>query len=246
MFMMHRGAEEITRDVVADVETPQPTETHYPIPHIAFLEQAQDSLLDRGYEITEEHHALGKDGARYFGLLQIQNDRVAKDYSIVVGLRNSHDKVFSAGLVLGTRVFVCDNLSFSGEIKLQRSHTKYIWRDLPNLVARATGQLAEARINMDRRIEAYKETQLGEELADHLLVQMVRDRIVVPSKMGEVVKEWDTPSHEEFEEHGKSVWRMHNAATEVLKGNVMALPKRTTALHGLMDSVCDIEWAEAA
>jgi hypothetical protein len=33
----------------------------------------------------------------------------------VLGLRNSHDKRFPAGLVGGSAVFVCDNLAFSGE-----------------------------------------------------------------------------------------------------------------------------------
>jgi len=35
-----------------------------------------------------------------------------------VGLRNSHDKTFPAGLVAGTRVFICANLSFSGLIQM--------------------------------------------------------------------------------------------------------------------------------
>ena len=33
---------------------------------------------------------------------------------------------------------------------------------------------------------------------------------------------------------------MFNAFTEVLKGNLNALPKRTEALHGLMDGECGI------
>ena len=37
------------------------------------------------------------------------------DYSLVLGLRNSHDKTFPASLALGSQVLVCDNLSFFGE-----------------------------------------------------------------------------------------------------------------------------------
>ena len=55
----------------------------------------------------------------------------SEDYCWVLGLRNSHDKTFPAGIVAGASVFVCDNLSFSGEIKFARKHTRFIVRDLP-------------------------------------------------------------------------------------------------------------------
>ncbi len=41
-------------------------------------------------------------------------------------VRNSHDKTFPAGIVAGTQVPVCDNLSFAGEISLARKHTSNI------------------------------------------------------------------------------------------------------------------------
>jgi hypothetical protein len=40
---------------------------------------------------------------------------------------------------------VCDNLSFSGEVRLARKHTSRIEADLPALVNRAVGQLGELR-----------------------------------------------------------------------------------------------------
>ncbi|MGV3661435.1 MAG: hypothetical protein ACO1TE_14700 [Prosthecobacter sp.] len=43
----------------------------------------------------------------------------------------NHDKTFPAGIVFG-----CDNLSFSGEIKFARNHSRFIVRDLPQLVGR--------------------------------------------------------------------------------------------------------------
>ena len=46
--------------------------------------------------------------------------------AFVVGVRNSHDKSFPAGLVIGASIFVCDNLSFSGEVKLARKHTVHV------------------------------------------------------------------------------------------------------------------------
>jgi hypothetical protein len=58
-----------------------------------------------------------------------------------VGLRNSHDRGYPAGLVAGTGVFICENLSFCGEVEIGRKHTRFAVRDLNHLTARAVGQL---------------------------------------------------------------------------------------------------------
>jgi hypothetical protein len=58
-------------------------------------------------------------------------------------LRNSHDKMFPAGVVAGASVFVRVNLSFSGEAKLAGKHTRFIVRDLPGLVAAGIGRMLE-------------------------------------------------------------------------------------------------------
>lgn len=55
----------------------------------------------------------------------------------MVGLRNSHDKRFLVGISFGSRVFVCDNLAFTGDHVVKRKHTANLKRDLPGLVHRA-------------------------------------------------------------------------------------------------------------
>ena len=50
----------------------------------------------------------------------------------------------------------------------------------------------------------------------------------------EVLKEWREPRHEEFQP--RNIWSLFNAFTEALKGNLIELPRRTEALHGLLDS----------
>ena len=59
---------------------------------------------------------------------------VSKSYRYVIGMRNSNDMKFPAGLVLGIAPFVCDNLAFTGEVTVARKHTTNIKRDLPMLI----------------------------------------------------------------------------------------------------------------
>jgi hypothetical protein len=51
--------------------------------------------------------------------------------------------------------------------------------------------------------------------------------------------EWHNPRHPEFARDGRTGWRLFNAVTEAHKeGSYMDLPRRTQALHGLMDLAC--------
>ena len=59
---------------------------------------------------------------------------VSNSYRYVIGMRNSNDMKFPAGLVIGIAPFVCDNLCFSGEVEVNRKHTVFIKRDLPILM----------------------------------------------------------------------------------------------------------------
>ena len=112
---LHCGAHEVDRNEIAQAPTPGRTRTWVPIPHHTLLDQVEHTLAGNGFNVVNQAHSLWGDGNRYFGLLQISTCSQDGDYSLVVGLRNSHDKSFPAGLVLGASVFVCDNMSFSGE-----------------------------------------------------------------------------------------------------------------------------------
>ena len=163
------------------------------------------------------------------------------DYSLVVGIRNSHDKTFPASLALGSQVLVCDNLSFFGEVVIARRHTRFIERDLPGIVATAVGRLTEMRSRQADRITAYKQKQIRDRTVHDVVVQAVDSRIIPVTQLPLVIKEWRAPSHDAFLEDGRSVWRLFNAFTESFKTRSLEmLPRRSQALHGLLDRVCQL------
>jgi len=234
-LVLHAGSNASTVEQVQAVQTPEATKSWYPIPHGELYGRVKTTLQESGMTIVQEAHALWREGARYFALMEVRNGDNARDFGLVVGLRNSHDKSFPAALALGNRVFVCDNLSFSGEIKLSRKHTTYIWRDLPGLVQRAVGKLADLRHLQATRIEAYKGSDLAEEAKVHdLVVRAVYARALPGSQVIDVINEWRKPRHEEFSD--RTVWSLFNCFTEVYKqSSLTLLPSRSQALHGLLD-----------
>lgn len=238
-LMVHAGGHLATREQVEAVVTPQATMSWVPVAHDVLLGRVQHSLVQGGWDIRGEAHALSHENQRYFGLMEVGlPGEEHADYSMVIGLRNSHDKKFPAALCLGSQVFVCDNLAFSGEIKLARRHTRFIERDLPRVILSAVGQLNDHRKLQDRRISCYKEVGLNDHEANDIVIQALDSGVITCTKIPEVLQQWRTPAHPEFNE--RNAWSLFNGFTEVLKGNVNECVHRTQRLHGLMDSVCRV------
>ena len=232
-LILHCGANAVERNELATVATPHSTSTWFPIPHEEFLVGVEEALPRFGLSVVQEAHALTHDGQRYFGLVQIQNGNQHPDYTWVLGVRNSHDKIFPAGIVAGAQVFVCDNLAFSGEVKVARKHTRFILRDLPGLIGNAIGKLVSKWKHQDQRIEAYKNCRLKDRDAHDLVIRALDVGAVNVTQIPAVLDEWREPRHPEF--RNRNVWSLFNGFTDALKGNLGLLPRRTGALHTICD-----------
>ena len=233
-LMLHTGANDITIDELANLTCPINTETYFPIAHISLVEQVTDALKTIGYAITEQAYGVCKE--RFFGLISVKSDH--NDRDTVIGLRNSHDQKFPIGLASGNRVFVCDNLSFNGEIVIKRRHTRFAQRDLPLLISNAVGRLEAFEMAQDARIGTYKQTEITDRQVDLALMAMLRNQVFVGSALPKVLNEFEHPSHPEFQKDGNTLWRLYNASTELMKNNLWNLPKRSIALHAILDSFC--------
>ena len=76
--------------------------------------------------------------------------------------------------------------------------------------------------DQDKRITAYKEHEVSDAQAHDLVIRSIDVGVCANSYIPGVLHQWREPKH--------------NAFTEKLKeGNLAELPKRTEALHGLLD-----------
>jgi hypothetical protein len=80
-------------------------------------------------------------------------------------------------------------------------------------------------------------------LTDHeahdLLIQAFDVRVLPVTKLPDVLQEWRQPCRAEFRDE-RTAWRLFNAFTETLNGNLPELPRRNQGLHGLMDAACGL------
>lgn len=240
-LITHCGAQRVERAELGKVTLPAATDTHLPIPHDYMADLIEDRLNENGLKVVQSEFALGRHGADMFGIMEV-GSAPGSDFATVVGFRNSHVKKLSAGLVLGDGVFVCDNLCFSGEVKFGRRHTINILDDLPDLVSDAIRRIMGINTAQVARAEAYKEKQISNEFADHLIMNMLREGVINTQRVEKVVAEWDVPSHEEFTKTGRSIYRLKQATTEALKGsNIIQMPEKTAKLTSMLDQAAEFE-----
>ena len=240
----------VSLDQVASVPTP-PVEyrkkenaqgvrniSYQPVAHHDVVNRTRDSLAKSGFTIQDEVHSLARDDKHYFGLFAVDHpNREASDRGCVVGVRNSHDKTFPAGLCAGDAPFVCDNLIFTNTIKLARRHTCNILNDLDFMINRALGKLFGFWHGQDSRIDAYKNRTLGNVYANDLIIKAAQAGALPKSKIIDVVNQWESSDHPEFWD--RNVNSLYNAFTEVYKGNLVQLPNRSDALHSVLDGFVD-------
>ena len=85
----------------------------------------------------------------------------------------------------------------------------------------------------DKRIEAYKDFEVTNSQANDLVIRAYQAGAISKAKIADVVEQWETPEHPEFKDRNMN--SLYNGFTAVLRGGVMQLPKRSDALHSVLD-----------
>ena len=209
--------------------------SYQPISHNLLIDKTRKHLDDGGFSVVDECHNLARGGQRYFGLFEVSHpDRENAERGTIIGLRNAHDKCFPAGLCAGDAPFVCDNLIFTNSVKLARRHTRHILAELDSVIARTLGKLFSFWGGQDQRIASYKDFDLTNPQVNDLVIRSYKAGAISKTKVVDVVNQWEKSDHPEFWDRNMN--SLYNAFTEVYKGNLVALPQRSDALHSVLDA----------
>ena len=236
MLKLHVDASNVQRDELKGVPTPLPTPTWQPVSHEAFDSLVRASLAQTGIKITQSYYGLSQPTEegyrhRFFAVLETEDKILDGQVGLTIGLRNSTDQSMSAGLVYGNRVFVCDNMAFTGEYVIRRKHTARILDDLPAIIDQGVGQYFEQAERQRILIERLQNQPLTDQEAYHAMVNAAARGIIPYSGIKAVRQEWHEPGQAVFST--RTSWSLYNSFTEVLKRYIPeATAERTLRLTG--------------
>lgn len=228
--LMYNSATDIKveRDYLANLQTPAPMgKRHAPYPFHAFATDTVNAIQNAGFTIDAEDYAITKDEQRLFGLLNVSRpvalvERPFKKWqpkwNLLVALRGAHDQSISRGLAIGSRVMVCSNLCFHGDLgNWNRKQTTNIARRIPEMVADAVSGLGHAGDRLTVDFDAFNAKQITRDTGDKVLLDIYRSGGFSASQLGRAIADWDDCSVEEHTANGRSLWWLFNSATHALK-----------------------------
>lgn len=264
----HSGARIIDRNALIGIPVPEATDTWHPVAHDVYLDTVETLVRSAGFAIRQTRLSLADGtlgsrergragvpipGARLFGVLDLNLPLGGDGASLAVGIRNSLDQSFAMGFCAGSRVFVCDNLSFTAELLVSRKHTRFGLDRLREAVSGAVGRLESFRLAESEAIRRMQATQLDRPAEDTIIVRAYENGILgardLPAVLlcrtdpGAMVRESDPERAEriraEFER--RNAWSLYNAFTSALGDRAVSQPHRhaaqTMALRGLFAEV---------
>ena len=221
----------VERDYLANLQTPPPMgKRHAPYPFHAFATDTVDAIERAGFTIEQEDYAITKDEQRMFGLLNVSRPVVPDaptfgvpalhrpKWNLLVALRGAHDQSISRGLAIGSRVMVCSNLCFHGDLGNWASkQTTNIAQRIPEMVSDAVAGLGAAGRKLTIDFDAFNAKQITRETGDKVLLDIYRSGGFSASQMGRAVDDWDECSVGEHTANGRNLWWLFNSATHALK-----------------------------
>jgi len=211
----HTDTNVISRDTLRALPAVIGTDSFKPVAHIELVETLERQLNSRDIQIIREQYAMSKDGMRLFGTLDLTLNGV-EGMAASLGMRTANNRTMALQMIAGMRVFVCDNMAFSGEtIILRRRHTSGL-----NLIDELVDAITEYEIHY-RKLKAEigdLQNYLLNDIAAKVMIHDIFAKQIMPVRfMPTVSSEYfaENQRHEEFAP--RTAWSLLNAFTEVAK-----------------------------
>jgi hypothetical protein len=200
----------LSRQEPAVVLTPQGTATHRPIPHQEVIAALTETLGFGHIGVHKDEYAVSRDGMKMFGIMELETQFNGCRFAI--GIRNSHDKPMRLAMTVGYRVFICENMAFSGDFEpVLAKHSKRF--SLQNALSIGVDSMQRNFKPMVEAVDLWRQTQLTDVTAKLLIYQaFIEGQLEAPRHLGRIVHDhYFEPQHEDFQppDHLVAVKRLH-------------------------------------
>src|ERR1039458_9245303 len=208
------STEKLTRQQLALVPTPLGTATHRPVPHAEIVEALIETLGFRHIGVVKDEFAISKDGMKMFGVLDLDTGMHGCQFSI--GVRNAHDKSMRLAMTVGYKVFVCENMAFSGDFQpVLAKHSKHF--SLQNALSIGVDSTQRNFEPMVKAVELWQQNQITDVTARLIIYRaFIEGELDAPRHLDKMVHDaYFHPTHDEFQP--RTMWSLSNAFTTAFK-----------------------------
>ena len=216
----HKNTEIVTRETLRALPAVIGTDSFKPVAHIELVETFEREFNRRDIQIVRDQFAINKNGMRLFGTFDLTLNGV-DGMAAALGFRTANNRTMSLQGIAGMRVFVCDNMAFSGEtIVLRRRHTSGL--NLLDEVVEAINQYETHYKRLKLEISSLQNVYL-DDIKSKVLLHDIFAKQIMPVRFFPQVSDVyfnqyvnsEEPKYAAFRE--RTAWNLLNAFTEVAK-----------------------------
>jgi hypothetical protein len=168
--------------------------------------------------IVTEQFAIQREGLRLFGVLDLEVPSIdlSGHYRFAMGIRTANDRSEALSIVVGARVFVCDNLALSGDvIAIRRKHTAGF--DLNADISRAIDRYQNYLQVFHRQLGELMYRPVADEQAKVMIYEIFAAGILPIRFFATVAETYFRPTPAMTDVQPRTCWGLHNALTRVIR-----------------------------
>ena len=213
-LLSHRNTQLITRGDLAIIPAPVATDTFKPVPHSDLVNAIRETLSFRHINVVKDEYAVSEDGMKLFGVMELET--LGDGFRFSLGLRNANDKSMRLGLVVGIRVFCCDNMAFYGDFQpVLAKHSKHF--NLLSAISVGIDQMQRNFQPMQAQVQHWREAQITDDFAKLTIYRaFVEDQLDAPKHLAKVIHQnYFAPTLPDFAP--RTEWSLQNGFTSAFK-----------------------------
>lgn len=213
--LVYANSQIVPRAGLRSFAPPAGTATWRPIAHADLIDAIDQELGRRGVQIQRDQYAVQREGLRLFAVLDLSEQR-SGEFTAAMGIRHSNDRSMAVEIAVGVRVFICDNLAFSGDlIALRRKHTAKF--DLAAEIAKSLDRYETHLAVLHGKIDKLQEAPLTDSEAKALITDAFRQEILPVRFFKPVCWDYFHPAPSMADVRPRTRWALHSAFTRAVK-----------------------------
>jgi len=217
-MLSHAQSHLMSREELKEIAPPPATDTWKPVPHYDLVRAIDRQLAVRDITIVSEQFAVQREGLRLFGVLELAVPGLlaSEAFGFAMGIRTANDRTEALSIVVGAKVFVCDNLMLSDDlIVMRRKHTPGF--DLNADISRAIDGYRDHLTVFHRQVGDLMARPVSDAEAKVTIFEAFARDIIPVRLFRSVAETYFNPRPGMSDVAPRTEWGLHNAFTRAIK-----------------------------
>jgi hypothetical protein len=205
-----------TKELIMNTVVPVQTRTYKPVSHSQLVDLTLNSIEKAGFKLDKETYSSANNGQIANGRFSISN--VAdNEMQLQIGWQNSYNKQLTLKFAIGTRIFICQNGSVSGDFgAFKKKHVGQIQSFTPQAITDYIKQSGEVFTLMQQQREQMKQIEITKRTKAELIGRMMlEEQVITSTQLNIISRELKAPTHDY--DAKDSVWELYNYTTFAMK-----------------------------